>query len=73
MPERWPHGVDEAPVDWNDPAVIAIEKHITFTYGRKFKERGPPPKAEGGPEHWHGQAWREKGQRWGNRGGARKA
>ena len=59
-------------IDWNDPATIEIEKRITFTYGRKFKDRGPPPPAEGGPEQWRHQKWRESGGRWGNRGGKNK-
>ena len=59
-------------IDWNDPATIEIEKQITFMYGRKFANRGPPAPAEGGPEQWRQQKWRESGNRWGNRGGKHK-
>ena len=52
--------------------TIEIEKHITFMYGKKFADRGPPPPAEGGPEQWRHQKWRESGNRWGNRGGKNK-
>ena len=62
---------DPTKLDWNDPSVIAVEKAITFAYGRKFRDRGPPPPSDGGPERWRGQAWRASG-RWGNRGGKRK-
>ena len=33
----------------------------------------PPPKEQGGPESWRGQVWRLSAERWGNRGGKRKA
>jgi hypothetical protein len=56
-------------IDWNDPEVIRIEKHITFTYGRKFADRGPPPPGQGGPELWRNQHFRAESNRWGNRGG----
>jgi hypothetical protein len=62
-----------APIDWNDPATIEIEKQITFEYGRKFGERGPPAPDEGGPEKWRGQVWRAESKRWGNRGGKNAA
>ena len=58
-----------AELNWNDPLVIAMEKHITFTYGRKFRDRGPDGPPDGGPMMWRGQQWRSSGQRWGNRGG----
>ena len=60
-------------IDWNSEEAIRIEKHITFTYGRKFRDRGPPPPEEGGPDTWRNQAWRASGQRWGNRGGKHRA
>jgi hypothetical protein len=56
-------------IDWNSPEAIRIEQAITFTYGRKFAERGPPPPAEGGPDLWRNQKFREASGRWGNRGG----
>ena len=59
-------------IDWNDPAVIEIEKKITFEYGKKFKERGPPAPDKGGPTTWRGQVFRQQGHRWGNRGGKYK-
>ena len=62
-----------APINWNDPATIEIEKSITFAYGRKFKERGPPGPSEGGPTEWRFQKWRESSGRWGNRVGKNKA
>ena len=52
--------------------TIEIEKQITFAYGAKFKDRGPPAPSEGGPEQWRHQKWRESGNRWGNRGGKNK-
>jgi len=61
-----------AAIDWNNPAVIEIEKAITFEYGKKFKDRGPPPPDQGGPTTWRGQVFRESGNRWGNRGGKNK-
>ena len=60
-------------MDWNDPTVIEIEKAITFQYGKKFRERGPPPPSDSGVELWRGQAWRPNAGRWGNRGGKRLA
>jgi len=59
-------------IDWNSPEAIRIEQTISFTYGRKFKDRGPPPPTEGGPQLWRNQAWRESSGRWGNRGGKNK-
>jgi len=59
-------------VDWNSPEAIEIEKAITFTYGRKFKDRGPDPPHAGGPALWRNQVWRATGNRWGNRGGANR-
>jgi hypothetical protein len=56
-------------IDWNDPEVIRIEQAITFTYGKKFADRGPPPPGQGGPELWRNQAFRAESNRWGNRGG----
>lgn len=56
-------------LDWNDPKTIAIEKAVTFAYGVKFRDRGPCGPEECGVDQWRGQVWREKGQRWGNRGG----
>jgi hypothetical protein len=56
-------------IDWNSPESIRIEQAITFTYGRKFADRGPPPPAEGGPDLWRNQKFREGSGRWGNRGG----
>ena len=38
------------PMDWNDPLAVEIEKHVTFTYGMKFRDRGPPNPKEGGLE-----------------------
>ena len=55
--------------DWNSDGAVEAEKYFAFIYGKAFHERGPPPPKEGGPETWRGQAWREEGQRWGNRGG----
>ena len=71
----WPHDLpapDPAAIDWNSPSVIEIEKRITFMYGKKFKERGPPAPSEGGPELWRNQKYRESSGRWGNRGGKHK-
>ena len=58
-------------VDWNSEAVIAIEKLMVFQCGRgkKMRDRGPPGPAEGGPDKWQHQKWRDASQRWGNRGG----
>jgi hypothetical protein len=56
-------------IDWNSPEAIRIEQAITFTYGRKFADRGPPPPGEGGPDMWRHQKFREHSGRWGNRGG----
>jgi hypothetical protein len=56
-------------IDWNSPEAIRIEQAITFTYGKKFAERGPPPPGEGGPDVWRNQKFRESSGRWGNRGG----
>ena len=59
-----------AGVDWDAPETIELEKYFAFTYGKKFKERGPPPPSEGGPQTWRGQKWRGTAEdgRWGNRG-----
>ena len=65
-------GSPGTPIDWKDPSTIEIEKQITFAYGAKFKDRGPPAPSEGGPEQWRHQKWRESGNRWGNRGGKNK-
>jgi hypothetical protein len=69
----FPVGASDPPagfeLDWNSSEVIEIEKAITFTYGKKFRERGPPAPKDGGPELWRNQVWRESAQRWGNRGG----
>jgi hypothetical protein len=59
-------------IDWNSPEAIRIEQTIAFTYGRKFKDRGPPAPSEGGPSVWRHQAWREQSGRWGNRGGRKR-
>jgi hypothetical protein len=56
-------------IDWNSPEAIRIEQAITFTYGRKFADRGPPPPGQGGPDVWRNQQFREHSNRWGNRGG----
>jgi hypothetical protein len=56
-------------IDWNSPEAIRIEQAITFTYGRKFAERGPPAPGDGGPDLWRHQKFREHSGRWGNRGG----
>ena len=68
-----PSPISQTDLDWNDPRIIDIEKAITFAYGRSFKDRGPPPPSEGGPDLWRGQVFREKSGRWGNRGGKRRA
>ena len=46
---------------------------MTFCYGAKFKERGPPAPSSGGPQLWNGQKYRVSSGRWGNRGGTRQA
>ncbi|CAK0905928.1 unnamed protein product, partial [Prorocentrum cordatum] len=50
-------------VDWNDPAVINVEKTLIleFQCHKKFRQRGPT--------EWRGQAWRQNSGRWGSRGG----
>ena len=60
-------------IDWDSAMAIEIEKQITFHYGAKFKERGPPGPDDGGPQNWRGQQWREGSKRWGNRGGKKAA
>ncbi|CAK0827787.1 unnamed protein product [Prorocentrum cordatum] len=63
--------MDPLAVDWNDPAVINVEKALVleFKCHKKFKARGPPGPLQGGPKEWRGQAWRAKSGRWGPRGG----
>ena len=59
-----------AGVDWDAPETVELEKYFALTYGKKFKERGPPPPSDGGPQTWRGQRWRGTAEdgRWGNRG-----
>ena len=64
---------DSGDMDWSHPVAIEIAKKITFTYGKKFRDRGPEAPEESGVAEWRGQKWRAHGQRWGNRGGKRLA
>ena len=53
--------------------AIQIEQHITFTYGKKFRDRGPEAPEQSGVHEWRHQPWRKQGERWGTRGGTRRA
>ena len=68
-----PHRAAYKHIDWDSDQAREIEKIITFQYGAKFKERGPPGPDQGGPTTWHGQKFRQGSQRWGNRGGKKAA
>ena len=58
-------------IDWNDPAVVQLEKALIFELGikKKMRDRGPPGPDRGGPAEWRGLKWRASSQRWGSRGG----
>eukprot|EP00959_Pyramimonas_sp_CCMP1952_P185479 3878369-Pyramimonas_sp.AAC.1 len=45
--------MDPLAVDWNDPAVINVEKTLVLEF-KKFKARGPPGPFQGGPKEWMG-------------------
>lgn len=61
------------PIDWRSETVLAVLKEYQMKYDyKKFRDRGPPGPAMGGPQTWQGQAWRANAKRWGNRGGAKR-
>lgn len=66
---RHPPALDQSGRDWNSPAALAAETFMATEAGVKYRDRGPPPPADGGPNQWRSQPYREHGKRWGSRGG----
>jgi hypothetical protein len=54
---------------WNSLEALAAEHLMATEHGIGWRERGPPPPSEGGPQTWRGGTYRPNAQRWAKRGG----
>ena len=55
---------------WNADDNIEAERRFAVRFNVGWRERGPPPPGEGGPNSWKGATWRPLAKRWAMRGGA---